>query len=84
MGLKWGLMAEIDVSEIAAPAYHMMYIGLMVCALSVVLAIAAAKLVTSFVLKPLGGEPEDMCHLTSLIASGDLTHSLSTAMLIII
>ncbi|MGL5667403.1 MAG: methyl-accepting chemotaxis protein [Shewanella sp.] len=74
-----GLMAEIDVSEIAAPAYHMMYIGLMVCALSVVLAIAAAKLVTSFVLKPLGGEPEDMCHLTSLIASGDLTHSLSHA-----
>lgn len=79
MGLKWGLMAEIDVSEIAGPAYHMMYIGLMVCALSVVLAIAAAKLVTSFVLKPLGGEPEDMCHLTSLIASGDLTHSLSHA-----
>ncbi|MEL4282696.1 MULTISPECIES: methyl-accepting chemotaxis protein [Shewanella] len=77
MGLKWGLMAEIDVSEIAAPAYHMMYIGLVVCGLSIVLAIAAAKLVTSFVLKPLGGEPEDMCHLTSLIASGDLTHSLS-------
>lgn len=58
MGLRWGLMAEIDVSEIAAPAYHMMYIGLMVCALSVVLAIAAAKLVTSFVLKPLGANPK--------------------------
>lgn len=76
MGLKWGLMAEIDVSEIAAPAYRMMYIGLIVCVLSIVLAIAAAKWVTRFVLTPLGGEPEDMCQLTSMIASGDLTHSL--------
>ncbi|PIW61717.1 methyl-accepting chemotaxis protein [Shewanella sp. CG12_big_fil_rev_8_21_14_0_65_47_15] len=76
MGLKWGLMAEIDVSEIAAPAYRMMYIGLIICVLSIVLAIAAAKWVTRFVLTPLGGEPEDMCQLTSMIASGDLTHSL--------
>lgn len=76
MGLKWGLMAEIDVSEIAAPAYRMLYIGLTICVLSIVLAIAAAKWVTRFVLTPLGGEPEDMCQLTSMIASGDLTHSL--------
>lgn len=76
LGLRWGLMAEIDVSEIAAPAYRMMFIGLSVCAAALVLAFAAAKLVTGFVLKPLGGEPEDMCNLTSMIASGDLTHNL--------
>ena len=31
LGLRWGLMAEIDVSEIAAPAYRMLFIGLFVC-----------------------------------------------------
>ncbi|MCS6175556.1 methyl-accepting chemotaxis protein [Shewanella baltica] len=76
LGLRWGLMAEIDVSEIAAPAYRMLFIGLFVCVAALVLAFAAAKLVTGFVLKPLGGEPEDMCNLTSMIASGDLTHNL--------
>lgn len=76
LGLRWGLMAEIDVSEIAAPAYRMLFIGLSVCVAALVLAFSAAKLVTGFVLKPLGGEPEDMCNLTSMIASGDLTHHL--------
>lgn len=76
LGLHWGLMAEIDVSEITAPAYHMLYVGLSICLAALVLAMAAAKLVTCFVLKPLGGEPEDMCSLTSMIASGDLTHHL--------
>jgi methyl-accepting chemotaxis protein len=76
LGLRWGLMAEIDVSEIAAPAYRMMFIGLFICVVALVLAVVAAKLVTGFVLKPLGGEPEDMCNLTSMIASGDLTHNL--------
>ena len=77
LGLRWGLMAEIDVSEIAAPAYRMLFVGLSICLCALILAIAAARLVTSFVLKPLGGEPEAMCSLTSMIASGDLTHQLS-------
>ncbi|MDO8256084.1 methyl-accepting chemotaxis protein [Shewanella algae] len=78
-GVRWALLAEIDQAEVAAPALHMVYVGAMVCLGAIVLALLAAKLVSNFVLRPLGGEPADMCQLTSVIASGDLTSTLQVA-----
>ncbi|MGI3004366.1 methyl-accepting chemotaxis protein [Shewanella algae] len=79
LGVRWALLAEIDAAEVSAPAMHMIFIGIMVCLSAIVLALLAAKLVSHFVLHPLGGEPADMCQLTSVIASGDLTSTLQVA-----
>ena len=79
MGLQWALLAEIDVAEIAAPAKRMLWIGFGIVAVALVLALLAAKLVSHFVLSPLGGEPADMVLMTSRIASGDLTMALQGA-----
>ena len=75
-GLQWALLAEVDVAEIAAPAQRMLWIGLAVIAIAIAAAVLVARLVTGFVLNPLGGEPAEMVHLTSVIAKGDLTMSL--------
>lgn len=75
-GLQWALLAEVDVAEIAAPAQRMLWIGLIVICVAILAAILVAKLVTGFVLNPLGGEPAEMVHLTSVIAKGDLTMAL--------
>jgi methyl-accepting chemotaxis protein len=76
LGLQWALLAEVDVAEIAAPAQRMLWIGLAVIAVAIAAAVLVARLVTGFVLNPLGGEPAEMVHLTSVIAKGDLTMSL--------
>ncbi|WP_031565155.1 methyl-accepting chemotaxis protein [Rheinheimera texasensis] len=76
LGLQWALLAEVDVAEIAAPAQRMLWIGLAVIAVAIAAAVLVARLVTGFVLNPLGGEPAEMVHLTSVIAKGDLTMAL--------
>ncbi|WP_423185955.1 methyl-accepting chemotaxis protein [Alishewanella sp. d11] len=75
-GVRWALLAEIDIAEITAPAQRMLYTGLLISAIALILAIVAAQLVCRIVLTPLGGEPNDMCQLTSVIASGDFTTQL--------
>jgi methyl-accepting chemotaxis protein len=78
-GLQWALLAEIDVAEVAAPANRMLWVGFGIVLGAVVLAFVAASIVSRFVLAPLGGEPDDMVLVTSVIAKGDLTMSLSGA-----
>ncbi len=78
-GVQWALLAEIDVAEVAAPAQRMLWIGLAIVLVAVLLAFIAAKIVSRFVLAPLGGEPDDMVLMTSVIAKGDLTMSLAGA-----
>ncbi|MBU1438935.1 MAG: methyl-accepting chemotaxis protein [Gammaproteobacteria bacterium] len=78
-GLRWALLAEIDVAEVAAPAQRMLWIGFGIIVAAIVLALLAARVVSHYVLSPLGGEPADMVNMTSRIADGDLTMSLSGA-----
>ncbi|GHG62868.1 chemotaxis protein [Alishewanella longhuensis] len=75
-GVRWALLAEIDIAEITAPAQRMLVSGLILSAIAVLLAVLAAQLVCRIVITPLGGEPNDMCQLTSVIASGDFTTQL--------
>lgn len=75
-GVRWALLAEIDVAEIAAPARRMLFTGIGISLAALLLAILAAELVCRLVIRPLGGEPEQMCQLTSVIASGDFTTEL--------
>jgi methyl-accepting chemotaxis protein len=78
-GLHWALLAEIDVAEVAAPATRMLWIGLGIIIAAILLALLAARVVSFYVLSPLGGEPADMVDMTSRIADGDLTMSLTGA-----
>lgn len=75
-GVRWALLAEIDVAEIAAPARRMLFTDIGISLAALLLAILAAELVCRLVIRPLGGEPEQMCQLTSVIASGDFTTEL--------
>ncbi|MDP4529402.1 methyl-accepting chemotaxis protein [Alkalimonas delamerensis] len=77
-GVRWALLAEIDRAEVLAPAQRMLWVGVLICLLAIVLAFVAAHQVCRFVLGPLGGEPELMCRLTSVIAAGDLTTPLES------
>lgn len=77
-GVNWALLAEIDVAEVAAPAQRMLWIGFAIVLVAVLLAFMAAAIVSRFVLTPLGGEPADMVHMTSVIARGDLTMALGS------
>jgi len=78
-GLRWALLAEIDVAEVAAPATRMLWIGFGIIVAAIVLALIAARVVSHYVLSPLGGEPADMVDMTSRIADGDLTMALTGA-----
>ena len=72
-GIRWVLLSEIDVAEAlkAVDSLHWNLFWLLaLCALVVV---ALALLITRSVLKPLGGEPEEMQHISETIAGGDLT-----------
>ncbi|MGL5047455.1 MAG: methyl-accepting chemotaxis protein [Shewanella sp.] len=78
-GLRWALLAEIDVAEVAAPATRMFWIVLGIVVAAIALALLAARVVSHHVLSPLGGEPADMVDMTSRIANGDLTMAVSGA-----
>jgi methyl-accepting chemotaxis protein len=75
-GLQWALLAEVDVAEVAAPAQQMLFTGMVIIIVALVVALLVSKAVTGFVINPLGGEPAEMVHLTSVIAQGDLTLTL--------
>jgi len=72
----WALVSEIAMAEALAPVYTLKKVMLsgVLATLGVVLAvgIAMARKVT----RPLGGEPEEMKHLSESIAAGDLTLAL--------
>lgn len=71
-GIKWVLLSEIDVAEAFAPVYQMywnIFYIIMLCILSIV---TIAFLTSKSILKPLGGEPNEMQRISETIADGDL------------
>ncbi len=77
-GLHWAVLAEVDVAEVAEPAQQMLLTGGVIIVVALVVALLVSRAVTGFVINPLGGEPAEMVHLTSVIAQGDLTLSLQS------
>ena len=72
-GIKWALLTEIDEAEAFAPVYSLhnsIFIIIIICVIGVVV---IALYTTSSILKPLGGEPEEMRIISEKIAEGDLT-----------
>lgn len=71
-GLKWAIMAEIDEAEVMAPRYKLIWTAALIFVLVLVCVIVTAHLLTRSILRPLGGEPEEMKNITQEIAKGNL------------
>ena len=78
-GHRWALLSEIDVSEAEQPIKELMTLNGIVLFLAVIGGIGVALIVTRAVMKPLGGEPEEMKQLMNQLAQGDLRVNISQA-----
>jgi methyl-accepting chemotaxis protein len=71
-GVKWALLAEIDVAEAFLPVYKMYKNIFYIIVLCILCIIIIALLTAKSILKPLGGEPTEMQKISETIADGDL------------
>lgn len=72
-GLNWALLAEIDEAE-AFDSLNGLYIKIGIYLIVMVaMIIAIALYVSNSILKPLGGEPDEMYAISESIADGDLS-----------
>lgn len=78
-GHRWALLSEIDVAEAEQPIKALMTLNGIVLFLAVIGGISVALVVTRAVMKPLGGEPEEMKQLMNQLAHGDLRLNISQA-----
>ncbi|APX07156.1 hypothetical protein BWP24_13710 [Vibrio campbellii] len=78
-GHRWALLSEIDVAEAEQPIKELMTLNGIVLFLAVIGGISVALVVTRAVMKPLGGEPEEMKQLMNQLAHGDLRMNISQA-----
>ncbi|ARR45384.1 hypothetical protein CAY59_14120 [Vibrio campbellii] len=78
-GHRWALLSEIDVAEAEQPIKELMTLNCIVLFLAVIGGISVALVVTRAVMKPLGGEPEEMKQLMNQLAHGDLRMNISQA-----
>ncbi|YCO03102.1 methyl-accepting chemotaxis protein [Vibrio sp. VNB-15] len=78
-GHRWALLSEIDVVEAEQPIKELMTLNGIVLLLAVIAGVGVALAVTRAVMKPLGGEPEEMKQLMNQLAQGDLRLNISQA-----
>ncbi|MGI9948953.1 methyl-accepting chemotaxis protein [Vibrio hyugaensis] len=78
-GHRWALLSEIDVAEAEQPIRELMTLNGIVLLLAVIAGVGVALVVTRAVMKPLGGEPEEMKELMNQLAQGDLRLNISQA-----
>ncbi|WP_104029499.1 methyl-accepting chemotaxis protein [Vibrio jasicida] len=78
-GHRWALLSEIDVAEAEQAIKELMTLNGIVLFLAVIGGISVALVVTRAVMKPLGGEPEEMKQLMNQLAHGDLRLNISQA-----
>ncbi len=71
-GIKWALLSEIDVAEAFEPMYEMYWNIAYVIAFCLFTIIVVALLTSKSILRPLGGEPNEMQRISETIADGDL------------
>ena len=76
-GHRWAIMAELDKAEAEMPIWSLLKLNSVVLILSIIGGLGAAVLVTRAVMRPLGGEPDEMKALMSQVASGDLRIDLA-------
>lgn len=72
-GLIWALITEIDESEAFLPLESYYWKVLIEILIAVVFVVGIAFWASNLILKPLGGEPNEMRSISKSIAEGDLT-----------
>ncbi|EKE77961.1 methyl-accepting chemotaxis protein [Gallaecimonas xiamenensis] len=78
LGVRWALIAEMDLAEALAPVKRMQLVAALVLLAMLAVVILGVLLVNRWVLRPLGNEPDAMQRLANRIASGDLTEPLAS------
>ena len=78
-GLDWAILAEIDESEVMADVISLKWVMITIMLIAIITALFVAVLVARSIIRPLGGEPEDMATIAETIAQGDLTTQLDSA-----
>lgn len=78
-GHRWALLSEIDVAEAERPINELMTLNGIVVLMAMFGGVGVALFVTRAVMKPLGGEPEEMKQLMLQLAEGDLRLNISQA-----
>jgi len=76
-GIKWALLSEIDVAEAFEPMYQMYWNIAYVIALCLLVIIGVSLLTSKSIIRPLGGEPNEMQRISETIADGDLMITFS-------
>jgi len=71
-GIRWVLISEIDVAEAFAPITALYWEIFIIVAIAIFGIVAIALVVSSSILKPLGGEPLEMQRISESIAEGNL------------
>lgn len=69
---QWAILAEIDEVEVTAPASQLIWVSSFVFLLALAFAGATGWFVVRSVMRPLGGEPDEMHALMHQVAQGDL------------
>ncbi|MCL1051207.1 methyl-accepting chemotaxis protein [Shewanella abyssi] len=77
LGLNWVLVAEIDEAEAFAELKNLQSIIIVITLLTLGIILIATWVISKSILRPIGGEPEEMRLLTEKIAAGDLTTHLA-------
>ncbi len=72
-GLEWMILAEIDEAEVMIDVNNLRLVMLGILLVSAVLILGVAYYIARSILRPLGGEPDEMSDMATQIASGDLT-----------
>ena len=78
-GLDWAILAEIDEVEVMADVITLKWSMVSIMLVAILAALFVAVLVARSIIRPLGGEPEDMATIAKTIAQGDLTIQLDCA-----
>jgi methyl-accepting chemotaxis protein len=78
-GLRWALLTEIDIAEINEPLHKQWLWSMLLIGFAIGSALVSALLLRRLVMKPLGGDPQEMRELMCTLAQGDLTPNISNA-----
>lgn len=72
-GLNWSILVEIDEAEAMAAVDTLQLLLVTTVGLCIILITIVAWTLSNSIMRPLGGEPEEMQSITQKIAEGDLT-----------
>ncbi|GAB6043902.1 hypothetical protein JCM17961_45840 [Endothiovibrio diazotrophicus] len=75
-GVRWALLAEIDEAEAMAPVSTLLKLVAVTLAVALALIVLVALRIRNGIMRPLGGEPEEMRAISERIADGDLSVDL--------